>query len=215
MSLRISWERVSKVLLQSRQTTSTALPSSIQPVVLLVKHDFPLANPCWLLPATFLSSTCLEVASRISCSTTFQGMEMRLIGLQFPRPSLTFAYFLSHPSWSPWLFKDNQEWPSNDVQQLPQHLWVHPSRAHWLVGATFAKTHLTQSSSTKGKPSFLQTFSLVSWVRDSWGPALVVKTEAKKAFSISIHSIHQNDFALFLGCRFHLVITKGCRLWQN
>lgn len=43
---------------------------------------------------------------------------------------------------------------------------------------------LNQSSLTKEKSSFLHTFSLVSWVRDSQGLAVVVMTEAKKAWSM-------------------------------
>lgn len=48
-----------------------------------------------------------------------------------------------------------------------------------------SKWSLTQSSSIKGRTCFLQTFSLVSWVKDSWGLTLALKTEAKKAFSFS------------------------------
>jgi len=34
---------------------------------------------------------------------------------------------------SPWPFKDYQQWPCNDIGQLPQHSWVHPTRSHGLV----------------------------------------------------------------------------------
>lgn len=57
--MRMLWEKVSKVLLKSRNTTTTALPSIIQLVMtpqkttMLVEQDFPLVNPSWLLLITF------------------------------------------------------------------------------------------------------------------------------------------------------------------
>ena len=47
------------------------------------EHDFHLVNPCRPFLITF-SSTCLKMTSRINSSITFPGMEMWLIGLQFP-----------------------------------------------------------------------------------------------------------------------------------
>ena len=34
---------------------------------------------------------------------------------------------------SPWPFKDEQECPCNDINQLPQRMWVHPIRSHVLT----------------------------------------------------------------------------------
>lgn len=44
-----------------------------------------------------------------------------------------FPPVLGHLSQSPWLFRDNQEWPRNDIRQLLQHSWMH----HTLVYVTF------------------------------------------------------------------------------
>lgn len=65
------------------------------------RHDFPIIPPCWLLSATFLSFTCLEMVFRISHSVTFPGTEARLTSLQFLlsfflpflKIGLTFAFF--------------------------------------------------------------------------------------------------------------------------
>ena len=98
--------------MNSRQTTSTALPSSTllslnqpvttsQEVTRLVKHDFPLVNPCRLLLITF-SFICVEKTFRISCSITFTGAVVRLIRQQFLRfslpilkPGVTLNFFQS------------------------------------------------------------------------------------------------------------------------
>lgn len=53
----------------------------------LAKLDFPLVNPHWLLVMIFLPFTCLEMFSRISCSITFPGIEVRLTNLSLPRYS--------------------------------------------------------------------------------------------------------------------------------
>ena len=101
---RMLWEMVSNTLLMSKQTASTALQPSTQPVMIsqkiytrLVKHDFPFMNPYGLPLTTFFSYLllfCLERVSRTSCSITFLGMEMRLTGLQFPGSSfLSFLKF--------------------------------------------------------------------------------------------------------------------------
>lgn len=52
------------------------------------------------------------------------------------------------------------------------------------MDVSFAEYSLNQSSLTKEKSSFLHTFSLASWVRDSRGLAVVVMTEEKKAWSM-------------------------------
>lgn len=52
--------------------------------MLLVKHEFPLVNPCWLLPMIFFLLMCLAVVSRISCFITFLGIDVRLTSLWFP-----------------------------------------------------------------------------------------------------------------------------------
>lgn len=60
-----------------------------------------------------------------------------------------------------------------------------PSRLLQLWISSLPRYFLTQSFFTKEKSSFLQTFSLVSWVRDSWELALMVKSEAKRALSMA------------------------------
>jgi len=49
-----------------------------------------------------------------------------------------FALVLRHLSCPPGPFKDDREWLSNDIHQLPQKLWVHPIGAHGFVGIQFA-----------------------------------------------------------------------------
>lgn len=67
-------------------------PQSTQPVIsfwkgiILATYDFHFRNPYLLLRA-FLSFTCLEQPSRISCSITFPEIEVRLISLWFHRSS--------------------------------------------------------------------------------------------------------------------------------
>lgn len=43
----------------------------------MVKYDFPLVDPCSFHLVFFLPFFCLEVVSRIGCSTTFQGIKVR------------------------------------------------------------------------------------------------------------------------------------------
>lgn len=45
--------------------------------VKLIKHDIPLVEPYCLLLMIFLSLVYLEMVSRISCSTTFPGIEVK------------------------------------------------------------------------------------------------------------------------------------------
>lgn len=49
-------------------------------------NDFTFVNPFWLLLNKFF--LCLEIISRISCSVTCPGIEMKLAGLSFPGSSL-------------------------------------------------------------------------------------------------------------------------------
>jgi len=82
------WETMSKALtksmLQSINTTTSALLLSTQAVVSLykvirlVRHNQPLVNPCWLLPVTFTSFMCLEIASRRMCCPVFSRINLRL-----------------------------------------------------------------------------------------------------------------------------------------
>lgn len=50
---------------------STQLVISLQKAIRLVKPYLPLANLCWLLLITFLSSILIEMATRMRCSITF------------------------------------------------------------------------------------------------------------------------------------------------
>lgn len=92
--MRIVRKTVPKALLKSRQTVCTALAwylpkpvISSQKVVRLVKHGFPLVNPCWLLLITFFSSTCLEMTTRMTCSRdgreAGQAWQFKQTGLMF------------------------------------------------------------------------------------------------------------------------------------
>jgi len=49
-----------------------------------------------------------------------------------------FSSVLGHHSCPPGPFKDDGEWLSNDIRQLPQHSWVHSIRAHGFVGIQIA-----------------------------------------------------------------------------
>ena len=75
--LRILWTTVSKVCetqyrISTVLTQSTELAISSQQTIRLVSHDFRFVNSCSLLPSA-LSFICLEMVSRIICSTTFPG----------------------------------------------------------------------------------------------------------------------------------------------
>lgn len=55
----------------------------------LVKYDFPIINPYWLLPITSLSFTCLETVLESgfsSCSIIFLGIVVRVTVPQFLGP---------------------------------------------------------------------------------------------------------------------------------
>lgn len=52
----------------------------------MIRHNFPFIDLCWLLTVIFLSSICLEMVPRISCSITFLGIKVRLTSLWFPNP---------------------------------------------------------------------------------------------------------------------------------
>ena len=45
-----------------------------------------------------------------------------------------FSSVFEHVSFPPRPFKDDGEWLSNDICQLPQHLWVHSVGSHGFVG---------------------------------------------------------------------------------
>jgi len=49
-----------------------------------------------------------------------------------------FSPVLVHSSCSPGPFKDDRVWLSNDICQLPWHLWVHAIGAYGFVGVQFA-----------------------------------------------------------------------------
>ena len=82
---RMLWEQCQKLCWsQGRQhpLLSCHLPNrSCLKATRLVKHDFPLVNPCWLLLITFFPSIFPKITSRICCSIIFPGMEVRLAGL--------------------------------------------------------------------------------------------------------------------------------------
>jgi len=48
---------------------------------MLVSHFF-FINVCWLIQITFLTFRCVEMVSRIICSITFPGIEVRLQMMQ-------------------------------------------------------------------------------------------------------------------------------------
>jgi len=61
-----------------------------------------------------------------------------LLALFEDRSDIGFSSVLGHLSCSPGPFKDDGEWLSNDICQLPQHSWVHSIRAHRFVGVQTA-----------------------------------------------------------------------------
>ena len=49
-----------------------------------------------------------------------------------------FSVVPGHLSCPPGPFKDDGEWLSNNIRQLPQHSWVHSIGAHGFVGVQIA-----------------------------------------------------------------------------
>lgn len=76
------------------------------------------------------------MVSRLSCSTTFAGVEVKLTGRQLPRASflsflregLPFALFQSSET-----SLITMPFATLALQWLPQHPWVHPIRPQGLV----------------------------------------------------------------------------------
>ena len=165
----------------------------------LVKHDFSLVNSCWLLLITSFSSNCLEMTSRISCSTMFLWTKVRLTGLQFPSSFLQLLLLALSEDWSDMGFpqspvlhglskmtKRGLAVPS--AKSLSTHGCI-PLGPMDLCALILPRRSLTRSSSTKRKPSFPQVLSLTSGVWDSQGAVLAVKTVAKKVFSNCLLSV--------------------------
>ena len=98
-----------------------------------------------------------------------------------------FSSVLGHLSCPPGPFKESGSAMTSAsflstcgcITSGPMDLWV----------CSFLKWSLTQSSSTKGGSSFLQAFSLTPRDWDSQGPALALKTKAKKAFINFVFSV--------------------------
>jgi len=121
-----------KILLKLRQTTLTALPSSTRQVIVggcqvgqtwFRLHKFMLTT-CKCI----LSFMCLQMGCRIICSTTSLGPDHPVVhwiilpGFYEGRSDVCFPPDLSV------LPLDNQEWPHNDISQLPQHLGMLKNR---------------------------------------------------------------------------------------
>lgn len=177
-------------------------------------------------------------------------MKVRLTDLYFPESSFLlfedwsdtgFSPVLRHLFSSPWPFKDDKEWLSNNICSALMGVSL---RGLWICGCVpfgpidswlsgLPKWSLTWFSSNKGRSSFLQTFFLPSRVWDSQGPASVVKTETKKAFSNSVFPIscvsrvptslsRRFSFYLFLILLpmylkelFFLSLSHPCTPWQH
>lgn len=101
-----------------------------------------------------------------------------------------FLPVLRQLSSSPRPVKDNCEWFSHGVCQLPWHSWMHPWGPMALWMSSLPGYSLTQSSLAKGKSSFWHSLTLV---RDSWGLLLAVKIHAKEKFGISAFSVPLNS----------------------
>jgi len=82
-----------------------------------------------------------------------------------------FPAVLRHFSCSPGPFKDDGEWLSNAIFQLPQYLWVHPVRARGFVGVSFAKVISNLILPDQGKvflsPGFLSGLHGLGFLRAS------------------------------------------------
>lgn len=134
--------------------------------------------------------------ARISCSITFPGIKVSLTGLYFLWSSfllflkigVTFAFVQSLGTS-----------PNNKAKIIESGLTITSasslstcgfiSSGHmdfWMY--SLCKYSLTRSFSSTGTSSLLQPLSLVSGTWDSWKPLLLVKTEAKKAFSTSAYT---------------------------
>lgn len=104
----------------------------------LVKHDFLLVKPCWLLLMIIIWFMCLKMISSISSSTLRCGWLAHSSQGHFP----CFRHF-SH---SPLLIKNYGQWPRNVMcrplshlqESGPQHSWEHPIRPIRLTYVQFA-----------------------------------------------------------------------------
>lgn len=160
----------------------------------LVRHSLPLINSWWLMMALtmmFLSFICLEMASRIICSLTASGTEVRLT-------SLSYLDGPSCPSWG-WvqcllfvvirsLLALNLLWPFKSISSIP------------VTGASSSSTlrcmpfgPIWMSKWVKWSPFYLlllwvqlHTYRLL-WGSETWegrGQTLPRKTEVKNPYGI-------------------------------
>lgn len=159
------------------------LMTAVQPAITLVRHNFAFINPYWLLVVTFLSVMLLEKISRRICSTTYylDGEESSHPVVPCTSPLLKIGiYFpplLRNLPWSPGPFKGKQEWPPNDIIQLPQSS-THGRNPSDPMDVCVSSLNycLTLSSLPKGKSSLLQIFPLGSWSCNCWRLVLPVET---------------------------------------
>ena len=69
---------------------------------------------------------------------------------------------------SPWLFKDCQKWPYNEISQLPQWSWVWHVQAYGLMYILFLKCSPAYSPSRRTEYSLLCNSPVVLRTWDSW-----------------------------------------------
>lgn len=133
----------------------------------------------WSTLLRIVSKQLLNIPRVIKCQKTCQVYWVLLLALFDNWGDICFLPVLMHFSWSPWPFKDDWVWSSKDVNKFPQHS-MHPDAGLinlWM--SSLNRWFLPQSSWTKIKSSFFQVFSLISWVKYSWGLALAVNTVSK------------------------------------
>jgi len=169
------------------------VPGTMYPVMTsqratrLVKHDFPLVNPCWLLLTIFLLGDDIQnklfyQLPRHGCEADWPVVFQLLLLASFLKSGVTVVFFQSLGTY-PVLHGLSKMIESSSVSSLSTCAWI-PSGHIDLCVLSLPRQSLTRSSSNKG--NFLSPdFYLrgLGFLRDN------LSNEAKKAFSNSTFSV--------------------------
>jgi len=153
----------------------------------------PFGEDMLTTPDDFLVLMCLEMVSR-TVPSPFKGLRWDwLVCISLSHAScpswILKWYLLFYSLWALLLISMTEQRSLRVTSQrqlpAPSALGCVPPGPMDLYTSILFKQSMTWSSSTKGTSSLLQPFLLVSGIWNSWRLVLVVKTEAKKTFSIS------------------------------
>lgn len=217
----MSWEVVSKILLNSRKTMSTAPPLYTEPLILSQKsgwsvillHKSILTHPNYYCVLTMVGNgfqgDLIYHLSREYIKSDWAVVVWFFL-LPFLKTAVTFAFLQSYGT-SPSCHYGTMFIESGLTMTSSRFLNTHgsiPSGPMDFFLSRLLACSLTWSSSTKDTYSLLQPFPLVSGTWDSWKLVLLTKTHPKKSFSISsfsISSVTRSAIPLSNGSTFSLV----------